>query len=369
MKTKHRVLSLWLMHLALIVGAVAPVMAVDSSYVLRPGDAVLITVFEQDEFTTEAQLSKQGEIEVPLIGTVVVGGKSIKDAVADLTAKLSNGFVVDPKVTLTLTGGGVNQAIVIGMVNKPGFVDFPDERRLDVLSAIAMSGGFADSADLQNVTIRRDVNGKSSLIKVDPGVLTGEDASLLILERNDVVQVGQVFAKRVTVMGEVDRPGFVDVPGVGEFSLLSAIAMAGGYTEAADAANVVVRRGTAIHRVDAKALAYVAGKQPFTLQPQDVVIVGKAATYTVTLLGEVKLPGLVEIPADTGLTLLEAIALVGGYTDNANPRKIVIRRRATEQGGTDKFYRVDGKRLAEASEAQPISLQPNDLITVPERFF
>lgn len=340
-----------------------PASAVDSDYVLQPGDGILITVFEQDELTTETQIAESGEIVMPLIGSVAIGGKSVKAAVADLTNRLSQGFVVDPKVTLTVTGVGVSRAIVIGMVHRPGPVDFPSKRPLDALGAIAMAGGFTPSADLGGVSIRRG----EQVIKVDSRKLTGEDAGLVLLEPDDVVSVGQAFAQRVTVMGEVVRPGFVEAPNTGELHLLSAIALAGGYTDEADPSSVVVRRGNAIHRVDAGAMASSGGVAVFFVRPGDVVTVGEASARTVTILGEVQRPGLLQVPAAAGLNLLDAIAVAGGYTNNANPRKIVVRRAADES--PDKFYRIDGKRLAGDGEAKPFELQPGDTVTVPERFF
>lgn len=369
MTTMTRIPALLLVCFIVIACGIATSLGVDSSYILRPGDGVLITVFEQDEFTTETEVSTGGEIEVPLLGTVIVGGRSVKEAVSDLTAKLAKGFVVDPKVTLTVVGGGVDEAIIIGMVNKPGTVQFPAQRKLDALSAIAMAGGFTENANLDLVSIRREVDGKTTVIKVDSRKLTGEDPSSITLEPDDIVSVGQSLARQVTVMGEVDRPGFVEMPRDGAFNLLSAIAVSGGFTETANASNVVVRRGNSIHRLDANSLAYDSGKKAFTLQAGDVVIVGEMTIYTVTLMGEVKSPGLIEIPADSGLTLLEAIAVAGGYTPNANPKRIVVRRRTTEEGVEDKFYRINGDRLAQDAQALPISLQPGDLITVPERFF
>ena len=369
MKTANRIDPLWLCCCILISGLLPSVLAVDSDHILRPGDSVIVTVFEQDEFTTEAQISRSGEIEVPLLGSVQLGGKSIKVAVAELTQKLSKGFVVDPKVTLTLTEGSTDQAFVIGMVKKPGPISFPGGLKPDVLSAIAIAGGFATDADRKNVSIRREVEGQTKLIRVAARMLNGEDADSVLLEPNDIVIVGQTFARQVTVTGEVTRPGFVEIPAEGDFNLLSAIAAAGSFSATADASRVTVRRGSSLHSVDVQALATVPGKNAFNLQADDIVIVGKLPSHTITIMGEVKVPGVIEIPADGSLTLLKAIALAGGYTADANPKKIVVRRRATEQGQEDKFYRVNGQRLAEDAAAQPLPLQPNDLITIPERIF
>jgi polysaccharide export outer membrane protein len=341
--------------------------AADDDYILQPGDGVLVTVFEHNEVTTETQISASGEIRMPLIDSVSIGGKSVKDAVAEITNKLSQGFVNDPKVVLTVTGVGVDQAIVIGMVQRPGMVDFPANRPLDILSAIAMAGGFSQGADLNRVTIRRGDVDQTRVIAVDSRSLTGEDAAAVKLEPNDIVSVGQSFAQQVTVMGEVARPGFVAMPAGGDLNLLSAIANAGGYSEKADPANILVRRGTSVHQVNAHRLAKVDGVKPFELRPSDVVTVGRIQLHTVTLIGEVRSPSMIEIPASAGLDLIEAIALAGGYTNNANPKRVIVRRQQDE--GDAKLYRVDARRLAKDPEARPFELAAGDTITIPERIF
>ena len=354
----------WLSLVLMTAWAGHQVSAADPSYILKPGDGVLITVYQEDELTTEAQISPSGVIEFPLIGSFTLGGKTIKDAVAELTNKLGQGFVVDPKVTLTVTDIGTEEVIVVGQVNRPGGIEIPTDRSFDLLNAISMAGGFTVTADPGSVMIRRNVDGKNQSIRVDARKPEGEAFEL---RPDDFINVRQALVQQVTVMGEVKRSGFVSIPAAVELDLLSAIAMSGGYTEQANAGSVVIRRTNSVQRVNASRLASDANQKSVLLQPGDIVTVNPHAVESITLLGEVTRPGVVEIPADTGLDLLEAIAITGGYTDRANVRKVTVRRRV--QDGDDKLYRVDAKKLSNDPQARPFVLKADDTITVPQRFF
>jgi polysaccharide export outer membrane protein len=81
----------------------------------------------------------------------------------------------------------------------------------------------------------------------------------------------------VTVLGEVQKPGQVEIPPEGGLDLLGAIALAGGYTRVADPGNVIVRRVINGHdvvaRVDARRLARDTNVQEFMVQPGDRISV------------------------------------------------------------------------------------------------
>jgi polysaccharide export outer membrane protein len=84
----------------------------------------------------------------------------------------------------------------------------------------------------------------------------------------------------VTVLGEVQKPGQVQIPPEGGLDLLGAIALAGGYTRVADPSCVIVRRQGEGHdvvlKVNAKKLAKDAQVEPFLVQPGDRINVAES---------------------------------------------------------------------------------------------
>jgi len=72
------------------------------------------------------------------------------------------------------------------------------------------------------------------------------------------------------------------------------------------------------------------------------------------ILGQVNRPG--EYPYVNGMSVLNAVAVAGGYTYRANESAVYIRRRG-----------ASAERLAPANQVTRV--QPGDIITVRERFF
>src|SRR5512145_1575585 len=71
----------------------------------------------------------------------------------------------------------------------------------------------------------------------------------------------------------------------------------------------------------------------FMPNPEVSVTVLEVRSYRVSVLGEVQRPGVLQLKAPT--TILEAIALAGGFRDFASPSKIVIFRKNGQ--GTEKL--------------------------------
>jgi protein involved in polysaccharide export with SLBB domain len=81
----------------------------------------------------------------------------------------------------------------------------------------------------------------------------------------------------------------------------------------------------------------------------------------VTVLGEVQKPGTVALPSEGDLDLLGALALAGGYTPDADPARVEVRRTV---GGRDIILPVNATELAQDSKVKAFLLQPGDSITV-----
>jgi protein involved in polysaccharide export with SLBB domain len=84
---------------------------------------------------------------------------------------------------------------------------------------------------------------------------------------------------RVTVLGQVQKPGSYDFPDREKLGLLEAIGLAGGYTRGANPSRVLVKRVAdgqeRVFRVNAKAMA--SGRTPtFEVIPGDVITVSES---------------------------------------------------------------------------------------------
>ena len=100
----------------------------------------------------------------------------------------------------------------------------------------------------------------------------------------------------------------------------------------------------------------------FMPNPEVSVTVTDVRSYRISVLGEVLKPGVLQLKSDT--TVLEAIALAGGFRDFASPSKIVILRKNGD-GQTHKipfnYNRVVKDNRAEGN----VTLKAGDVVVVP----
>ena len=108
--------------------------------------------------------------------------------------------------------------------------------------------------------------------------------------------------------------------------------------------------------------------------PEVSVIVNEVRSFRVSVLGEVQKPGVLQLRSNT--TILEAIAMSGGFRDFASPSKIVIFRR-DDAGQTQKIKFNYNKAIGASglslplfgdksgSDDQNLVLKSGDVIVVP----
>ncbi len=103
----------------------------------------------------------------------------------------------------------------------------------------------------------------------------------------------------------------------------------------------------------------------YLVNPKINVMLISYAKRRFTVLGQVSRPGSYEMPegSPSGIDLLEAIAIAGGYTRIAAPERISVKRR-------DQVMRVDAKRIARRGGSEGgFRVEPGDTITVGESIF
>ena len=100
----------------------------------------------------------------------------------------------------------------------------------------------------------------------------------------------------------------------------------------------------------------------FMPNPEVAVTVLDVRSYRISVLGEVQRPGVLQLKAST--TILEAIALAGGFRDFASPSKIVIFRK-DEQGNTQKIRFNYNRAVGNSGDQQNVTLITGDVVVVP----
>ncbi|NGN40135.1 polysaccharide export protein [Mesorhizobium sp. CGMCC 1.15528] len=130
--------------------------ALDQPYRLGAGDRIRVTVFEQEGLTNTYSVDQSGYIAFPLVGAVPARGNTAQQIEATLAAKLRQGFLRDPDVSVEIDR--YRPIFVMGEVGAAGQYSYVPG--LTVQKAIAIAGGFSARANQANVDITRDINGK-----------------------------------------------------------------------------------------------------------------------------------------------------------------------------------------------------------------
>ncbi len=100
----------------------------------------------------------------------------------------------------------------------------------------------------------------------------------------------------------------------------------------------------------------------FMPNPEVSVIVTDVRSFRVSVMGEVQRPGVLLLKSST--TVLEAIAMAGGFRDFASPTKIVVVRKAAN-GHTEKIPFNYNRAVRNGETEDNIYLKTGDVIVVP----
>ncbi|MBI5769855.1 MAG: polysaccharide export protein [Verrucomicrobia bacterium] len=162
-------------------------------YVLQPLDILKVQVLQEEEINRlgEVRISQEYTINLPLIGAVDLKGKTAQQAREIIRERYDRDYLVDPQVQLQVIEYGKRFVNVIGQVNKPGEVQFPQEEGLTLVEAISRAGGQTRLANLKKVVLKRtnfDGTVDVSTINVEDLMKT-ESTDTYPLRPGDVITV------------------------------------------------------------------------------------------------------------------------------------------------------------------------------------
>jgi polysaccharide export outer membrane protein len=238
---------------------------------LKPDDTVRMSVYGETDLTTQTRVLKSGEASFPLVGLVKIGGLTVGEATTKLHDLYAADYLVDPKVALTIEVYAAEFASVVGAVASPGQVPIPSAGKVDLAAVLAAAGGLNATADTSRITLVR-VDGESS------------DHSLQSIQANGgpqvragdrVITYASPFAgKMVTIRGQVRRPGPLGLPLDGRLDIITALTLAGDFTDLANPKKITLSRKGRNIVLNFRELT-AQGAQKLYLQPDDVVDVAE----------------------------------------------------------------------------------------------
>ncbi len=222
---------------------------VDDSYLISPGDEIVVSLWGQLVETLNLTVTPEGFIDLPdQGGRIQTNGVSLKDLRPRVMQALSLIYAayIDPldssksKAFVDVQLGKLRKLsiFVVGEVNKPGAFNV-SPGVANVINLLHNAGGLRDSGSLRNIKIRRN-SGKIDSIDLYGFLLTGEiDFSAIRLGPGDYIVV-PLKEKSVTIEGEVNRPHAYEI--VGNEGVRDLVRYAGGFTPDAYLKRVQIHR-------------------------------------------------------------------------------------------------------------------------------
>lgn len=169
-------------------GADPPPTAPNADYIIGPGDVIDISVWKNEELSRQVIVLPDGKIHFPLIGEIVVGGKTLVDLEKELKQRIVK-FVPAPNLTVMVQEVNSMVVYVIGKVNGPG--RFALNTHINVLQALSMAGGLNTFAKRNKIKIFREEHGKTDIFQFDyDDVMDGENLEQNIeLKKGDIIVI------------------------------------------------------------------------------------------------------------------------------------------------------------------------------------
>ena len=238
--------------------------------ILAEGDVLQIEVDNHSEFNTITSIGTDGQIRLHLVGEIEARGLTLAELKDNLVKRLSE-YVRRPKVSVRtkkdITGGGdisfSYTVYLFGEVPRPG--SYTVTGKTNVVQLIALAGGLSQgqgSGDVFSTVNALGVGGGISKTRT-----AGSDLS------------------RVTVIRQDGKVSWVNV-------------------------NRLLKTGV--------------GSEDIGLRPGDTVYISPASFQNIDILGEVILPGSYALAQGQNVSLLDAIALAKGLTEDAAIHNIKV---------------------------------------------
>lgn len=244
-------------------------------YIIGVQDSVNVTVWENADLTGKFTVQPDGAITLPLVGRVKAAGLSLSGFEMQLTRALADGFLIEPRVAVTLDAHRGRRIFIFGAVSSPGAYALPEGQTL--IEALVRAG-YATASQVVVVRPKRPSSGPTlpenagdaevirvNLKELEKDVEQGSLARNIPLQDGDTVFIPRSDPTRIFVTGQIRTPGAYSI--TENTSVLQALALAGGVTESA-----------AINRL--RIMRIVDGKQKTlnvkitdTVQPGDTLVV------------------------------------------------------------------------------------------------
>jgi polysaccharide export outer membrane protein len=235
--------------------------------ILASGDQLKVEVYDNPDLDSTLRVSGEPST-FPLIGSLdSLLGKTPEQVAKIITARLADGFILHPHVTVEVLTLSKRSAAVLGAVRLPQQVELPPFSNITALQALAAAGGQLEDGTSVGFLLRKGAPDTQLRL----GTALGEASDNPTLRDGDVIIVPRL--DRVFVLGEVTKPGPITLSVDQKLTVTQAISSSGGFSRAARQSRVQLLRDGERITLDIGSLLDGKGGADVTLKPADVIFV------------------------------------------------------------------------------------------------
>lgn len=333
-------------------------MATPVNYILGPGDEIQVTVYGVQEYNGNLPVSVEGQISIEYVGQISVSGMTIEAATQKIKAAIA-------RVYSTVRSGQSQVSVSLGKIRtikitvvggkQPG--NYSISSLATVYNALHLAGGPGKNGSYRNIELIRN-NKVYKNIDIYRFLVKGDQSDNVSLKENDVIRI-PAYSQRVSVEGEVKRPGIFEMKKGEKFSDL--LNFASGFNEFAYTAsvNVVQKTGKEFKVHDINESEY-SSYQP---QSGDVFRVTRILNR---FENRIKIEGAVFRPDyysfTEGMRVSDLVTRAEGLKEDAYSKRARIIRLKTDL--TTEIVNVDLGAALSGDLIADLELKREDVVTV-----
>jgi polysaccharide export outer membrane protein len=221
-----------------------------TDYIVGAQDVLTINVWEQAALSGKFTVESDGTFTFPLIGRIKAGGLSLRQVEAEIRKRLTDGYLKNPQVSVSVEQYRSQRLFIVGEVKSPG--TYPLTGDMTLIEALARAGSTTLYAAGEAVIVRAGA-GQSAAGPTLPGQVDDKNVVKVdikdlqngVLSQNVTLRDGDTIfvprAESIYVFGQVKNPGAYPLQQK-DTTVLQALSLAGGVTDRGSTSRIKIVR-------------------------------------------------------------------------------------------------------------------------------
>lgn len=157
---------------------------------LGPADVFEVRVYGEPELTSTYRVSNDGSIDFPLIGNVVVRGRTAPLVGEEIQRRLLS-YLKHPQVNVFVKEVNSKKITLYGQVRNPGTINYVES--MTIAQAISVVGGLTTMAARERARVTRLRDGKTETSDVNLKAVAEGTLTFYLLPGDEIFVPERIF--------------------------------------------------------------------------------------------------------------------------------------------------------------------------------